>query len=128
MAKYVFELPGEIGNDLTLEISERKLLEFVRREIEPIFRRSMAKRKLPALKQATIERKKRAGYSRPEQPLVATGSLEKSLSIKVTTKTIEVHINDYLLKLKGKWLAKFMTMSEIYKAINRGINKYLETV
>lgn len=124
----VIPLPGHplTPNKLVVETDRKQLAKFIKAELDPILSKSMAARNLPQLKPSTVERKRRAGYANPNQALVATGALERSLRITVGVD------GDITVDIDGKarwlpyWADKIIDQKELERAIDRAIKKWLD--
>jgi hypothetical protein len=79
------------------------------------------------LKQSTIERKRREGYTAPEQPLVATGALERSVTLRITARGIEITALGYAGYHRRRALG-ILRSSELEAAVDRALIKWLDRV
>jgi len=125
--RYLLEAPG-VGPDLVVDLDMDRLLAMVAEEIEKVVRRPMSERKLPRLKASTIERKRRAGYSAPEQPMVATGALQRSIEVRRTPRGIEVTANWYAFIQSRPMFKAFAEQGLLDAAADRAVARWLETV
>lgn len=123
--QYALELPG-VG-DQPVVIDFGALAEEVAAAVEEVVSRPFANRGFRPLKQSTIERKRRAGYSHPAQPMVATGSLERSFEVAATSTGIEIRCDESAFWQDRDRFRRVAQIAKLSSAIDRAIEKWLET-
>ena len=104
------------------------LMSEIAAAVTPIHTRPLSKRKLPRLKKSTIERKKRAGRSRPDQPLVGSSRFERSHAVEVTGTTVKLVANSYLTIMPRRFQRDYEQIAEIDAAVDKAVDRWLARI
>lgn len=123
------KLPGLPVSPSTLSFHLQKslLYRFLSAELNSLASEPFSSKSLGRLKQSTIERKRREGYSSPTQPLVATGALERSIRLRITPRGIEITAAGYAGYHRRRALG-ILRSSELEAAVDRALIKWLDRV
>jgi len=126
--RYLLELPGEVGEDLILDLDTGALLGELAEELGPIHRRPMSRRKLPALSKRTVARKRRKGVANPSQPLVELGKFQRAHEVEVGDGSVKLVVNQFLNIMPRRFRKGYEQLQELGEATDRAIKRWLKGV
>ncbi len=127
MPRYLLEL-GEGQAPGVLDVDSEGLMVELGAAAKPIHLRPMSKRKLPRLKRSTIERKRRAGRARPDQPLVGSAKFERSHAVEVGRSSVKLVANSYLSIMPRRFQRAYEQLPEINAAVDKAVSKWLAKI